>query len=169
MKIEITQRVQAPADLDRLHDLTRELVGKACWGAKLGYGDELTLDLGGRVPRLPRSAPPKEKGEWVLRARATPWTIEPAPDDPPEDDPGALLRKIEGATITEVEIGHPDLSLTITFSNQYTLRLVPEPDEAEEADEDGLAYWEIFGPRDAVIEVGPGPVWTFSQDEADAS
>jgi hypothetical protein len=168
MKIEITQKVQAPADLDGLHDLTRELVGKACWSAKLGYGDELTLDLGGRVPRLPRSVPPKEKGEWVVRTRATPWTIEPALDDPPEHEVEALLRKIEGATITAVEIGYPDLSLEITFSNQYTLRLVPEPDEEEDADEDGLAYWEIFGPRDAVLEVGPGAVWSFSQDEGDA-
>jgi hypothetical protein len=165
MKMEITRRVQSPADLEKLRDLTGELVGKPCWGAHLGYGDELTLDIGGRVPRLPRSVPPKEKGEWVLRARATPWTIEPAPNDPPEHDIGALLRMIEGATITAVEIGYPDLWLGITFSNQCTLSIVPEPDEAEE---DDLAHWELFGPRRAVLEVGPGPVWTFSQDEGDA-
>jgi hypothetical protein len=166
MKIEITQKVQAPADLDGLHDLTRELVGKACWSAKLGYGDELTLDLGGRVPRLPRSVPPKEKGEWVVRARATPWVIEPAPGDPSEHDAEALMRMIEGATITAVEIGYPDLWLEITFSNQCTLSLVPEPDDDEE--EDPLAYWELFGPRHAVLEVGPGPRWSFTEDEGDA-
>ncbi len=165
MKIETTQRVEAPADLDRLHDLTRELVGKACWRAKLGYGDELTLDIGGRVPRSPRSGPPNEKGEWVLRARATPWVIEPAPGDPAEYTIAELLRLIEGATIARVEVGYPDLWLGVTFSNQCTLSLVPEPADDEE---DALAYWELFGPRRAALEVGPGPVWSLSQDDGEA-
>ena len=65
MTIESTHAITSKADLDGLHAITSELVGKPCWSAKLGYGDELTLDIGGRVPRLPRSTPPREKGEWV--------------------------------------------------------------------------------------------------------
>jgi hypothetical protein len=150
--------VRTVGDLKTVRDLTQELVGKVCWGASLGYGEELTLDIGGRVLRLPASVPANEKGEWVLRARATPWWIEPAACA--EGDVAALLRSIEGVRITKVAIAYPEMSLTLTFDNLSTLRLLPEEPATDE--HDALAHWELFGPERLALSVGPGPVWTLT-------
>ncbi|MFS8065078.1 MAG: hypothetical protein ACMG6S_01775 [Byssovorax sp.] len=122
------------------------------------------------MARRPLSVPPKEKGEWVLKARATPWWLEPTEGSGApalSDDTAELLRAIEGATVTEVETSYPDLSLIVTFDSGYTLTLTPEQDEDEEADE--LAYWEIFGPHASLLEVGPGPRWSLVRDDPEGS
>lgn len=170
MRTETTQEIASATDLEKLDEITGELLGKVCWSAKLGYGDELTLDIGGRIARRPLSDLPKEKGEWVLKARASPWWIEPTEGSSAQalpDDTAELLRAVEGATITAVETSYPELSLIVTFDSGYTLTLTPEQDEDEEAD--ALAYWEIFGPRASLLEVGPGARWSLVRDDPEGS
>jgi hypothetical protein len=156
---EIRQQVTTPTDLDQLRQITSNLINKPCWNARLGYGDELTLDIGARVPCHPKLGPGREKGEWVLRARATPWRLEPPEGSPetPGDVPD-LLQRIVGTTITDFETSYSNLALEVTFSNGYTLILMPETDED---DDDPLAYWELFTPDNKLLEVGPGPVWSY--------
>lgn len=155
--------VKRPEDLAELYALIRPMIGKECWGARLAYGGELTLDIGGRVRRHPRY----EQGEWLLKARATPWWIEPPEDAPGEEnDLTALLRSIEGVTISSLHLHFPDLALRVEFSNGYTLTLTPE-EEDDEDDEDGepLSSWELFAPDHRMLAVGPGPVWTYGRSD----
>jgi hypothetical protein len=44
----ITVQVNSPDDLDRMKEFTTGILGEACWEARLGYGDELKLEIGAK-------------------------------------------------------------------------------------------------------------------------
>jgi hypothetical protein len=39
--------------MKELKEVTRGIIGERCWRVQLGYGDELTLHFGAKVPTVP--------------------------------------------------------------------------------------------------------------------
>src|SRR5258706_3819823 len=76
MVTSVIQIVKSPADLDKLSDLIRGVVGQLCWGPRLSYGDELVLHIGARLPYNSKKLAGKEKGAWILGTLGTDWQIQ---------------------------------------------------------------------------------------------
>jgi|688.fasta_scaffold03100_26 hypothetical protein len=51
-------------DLKSLEQKMQPLVGQLCWQARLGYGDELCLEFGERIPYNSPLLEDEFKGEW---------------------------------------------------------------------------------------------------------
>ncbi|CAG0970200.1 hypothetical protein ANRL3_01448 [Anaerolineae bacterium] len=161
MMTHLIQKVTKATDLEKLGEITSGMLGATCWRANLGYGDELRLDIGARLPYSQPSMTGGEKGAWMLGTRGTVWRLD-CPSETlatSEDDPEILKQKlhhVEGTTITAFETSYPDLALTVTFSNGCKLTLFPSTE-----DDSDLPYWELFTPYQMLLKVGPGAVWSY--------
>jgi hypothetical protein len=138
--------MSARDDLHELELILRALHGVQCWRARLGYGDELRLDLGEPRPYRHPSMGGRLKGSWVLGTRASSWQLEPT----------GVLPDVEGAHVTTTKVELPQLDLTLGFDNGVALRISPDPAEQE------LAGWELFTASGMHLQAGPGPRWRIS-------
>jgi hypothetical protein len=152
--------VKKPEDLDLLHEKTKGVIGQNCWRVWLGYGDELKMDIGAKVPVIIAGRNfGGEQGEWFFGSRGTDWKltlneVEVANSGEDAEVAQPKLQVLLDALITNFEAHFPDLSLTITFSNNYRLTVLPKPED----DTYEIAYWELFTPDD-VVDAWPGPFW----------
>ncbi len=158
----IERYVKSPEDLKELHELTKAIIGEPCWKIRLGYADELKLDIGGHIPYKNRLLAGKEHGTWRLGSRGTDWTLE-LPDKTvisSNAERDALQFPIQGVTNTNIvtfEAQFPGLGLVVGFSNGAILRIQPGPED----DEFDVAYWELFTPWETFVSVGPSSSWTY--------
>ena len=164
----LVQSITEATDLQQLKEIISGVVGETCWAASFSYGDELSLDIGAKVPYSQKLMAGKEKGAWMLGTRATVWelkgtsqTIVTSNDDP--ETARQKVKVIEGAVITAIETNYPELALTVTFSNGCQLILFPEHDEDSD-----LPYWEMFTPYHMILKVGPGAKWSFTRSDVRA-
>ncbi|MDJ1181918.1 hypothetical protein [Roseofilum casamattae] len=161
MVSNLINKVTTAKDLEPLQEIINRAIGEVCWRANLGYGDELSLHMGKRLPYAQKSMSGKEKGEWILGTRATAWSLERAGEIIAtfDEEATSLKQKIqilEQAQITALETSYSELGLAIEFDNECKLTLFPKP----EADT-RLPYWEWFAPSRMLLKVGPGAVWSY--------
>lgn len=163
--LNIFQTVTSPVDLERLQEVTAGTIGEKCWKAYLGYADELILQIGARIPYLSPKLIGKEHGTWTLRTRDTSWKLETTNQvlTTSEDNLASIKQKIQlinDANVATFEVAYPDLALTISFSNDCTLKVLPKPED----DNFDLAYWDLFCPPDrSILEVGPNSIWSYTK------
>jgi len=155
----IFQKVIQDEDLDLLKKIASRIIGEPCWQATMSYGDELSLDIGGRIP-CSRSRD-REKGAWILGTRGSDWKLEYlgkiiATSQSDSEIGKQRIKEIQGATIAALSTRYPDLVLTVLLSNGYKLMVFPD----RENDLD-LSYWELFTPDNMLLEVKPGPLWSY--------
>jgi hypothetical protein len=124
---KIIQTVSQPSDLDKISELTQGIIGKMCWSARLGYGDELKLDIGKRMPRKFG----RVRGEWYLGSRATGWVLRYKDEivltsDSEAEAINREIKVIEQSPIVAFEALYPSLGLAMTFANEYVLSINPK-------------------------------------------
>lgn len=146
------RNVREPKDLDELGAILRALQGKRCWRARLGYGDELRLEFGAKIPYRNPLLAAERRGEWTLGGRASPWTLTT------RDEPAPLSR-IEGLNVVEAGVRSSSLDLRLTFQDGTVLEVVNDPAEHE------LAAWELFTPDGMVLRTGPGLRWSYQRGD----
>lgn len=162
MTLETIHRISTVDDLIELLEIAKRLVSETCWEASFSYGDELGLHFGERIPYSHPKLSHKSHGSWVLDSRGTNWQLE-APtgilttSEASREAMEAQVKKLEGSTVIDLEIGFPQLDLALSFSNQLCFRLLPVPED----DECDLAYWELFTPDHYLLEVGPQMTWAY--------
>lgn len=157
----ILQKVAQDEDLDKLRKIASGILGEPCWQASLSYGDELSLDIGARIPCSRSRGPDREKGAWILGTRGSDWKLEYlgkiiATQESDSEIGKQRIKEISGAAIAALETRYPDLVLTVLFSKGYKLMVFPDI----ESDLD-LSYWELFTPDHMLLEVKPGPLWSY--------
>jgi len=164
MTLEIVQEVTKPSDLNKLREITLNVFGEKCWEARLGYAEELFLEIGARVGYNSPKLAGKEHGTWTLGSRGTAWWLNsPIQKEATSDDTISIIqekiRAVEDTTICAFEVNYPDLALRVGFSNGYSLTLSPTAsDNAFE-----IAYWQLYCPPDRLIlEVGRGLKWSYT-------
>jgi hypothetical protein len=154
-------------DLNKIKQLTSGILGEVCWKARLGYGDELKLEIGAKVhPKIRGTKRKEEWGAWMLGSRGTAWQLvaqdgtpiawNVSQDDYAPDGTDQKLQCLVNTRITGFEALYPSLGLKVTFDNGHQLMILPSAKD----DEFDLSYWELFTPE-TVIEVGPGAVWSY--------
>jgi len=164
MVAPVSQQVNEAADLDQLLAILHGVVGQVCWGPRIGYAEELKLDIGAHIPYTNRLLKGKEHGSWRFGSRGTAWELT-SPDGlwvSSDDDEDVIRQKIQvlkDTTITGVDVRYPDLDLILTFSSGYQLAVLP----TEEDDDEEVAYWELFTPDKMIVEAGPGATWSYSR------
>lgn len=164
MVAPVIQQVNEAADLDQLRAILGGVVGEICWGPRVGYAEELKLDIGAHIPYTNRLLKGKEHGSWMFGSRGTAWELTSAnslwvSSDDEEDVIRQKIQVIKDTTITDIDVRYPDLDLILTFSNGYQLTILPTEDD----DEYEVAYWELFTPNKMIVEAGPGPTWSYSR------
>ncbi|MCP4138193.1 MAG: hypothetical protein GY754_44940 [bacterium] len=156
--------ITSEKSLTEIKKIIQGLAGKTCWDARLSYGDELSLEIGEKVPYKSEKLKDKFKGEWSVGARASFWEL--LSDESfvvsADDDPDIVNEKIScivDSVITKVDILFPSLTLLIEFNNTYSLMIIPfdedEEEDEEASDADNISDWEIFTPGDMMLEMGP--------------
>lgn len=150
-------------DIDQINQILKGLVGENCFQPHVGYGDELKLEIGTPIPyRHPRMKHLMQ-GSWMLGARASYWELEykDAFVITSEADADEVRQKIQVLVNTQIKhalLLEEGLILEVTFSNDYILRVYPDPDAAE----DDICDWELFTPDKKILEVGPHDHWALS-------
>lgn len=150
-------------DLKEVKRITDKIIGELCWNVYLGYAEELKLDCGEKVlsgPKLKREF----EGVWFLGNSSNYWELYYKGEEIPvghkeENEISEELRYVNNTTIIGFDISYPELVLTISFSNDYQLKLFPEDDEYN------LPYWELFTPDNMVIEFGPNRKWSYERSD----
>ncbi len=165
MPEEIVQKINQESDLDKLIEITREMLGEPCWQASLSYGDELCLDVGEKIPYSHKKMVGFYTGSWMFGTRGTEWRLE-SPSGiitTSAEEPEIFKQKVkavEGTTITAFETSYPDLVLTVGFSNGCKLLVFPDL-----ADDFDLSYWELFTPHNMLLTLEPGGIWTYTRSD----
>ena len=149
-------------DQGEIQEILSSLIGQLCWSIRFGYGEELLLDIGRRVPYQNPHLKDKLHGEWMIGSRGSDWVIT-ANDLIVISSSDTLisasekLKDIVNGTLVTITFDVPSLGLTIAFDNDYTLSIVPnlsnEPDDLE--------YWEIIGNNGLFLTVGPKTSWRY--------
>jgi hypothetical protein len=147
-------------DLKSLEQKMQPLVGQLCWQARLGYGDELCLEFGERIPYNSPLLEDEFKGEWQLGSRGSDWGLfcngeTLATSELEIEQLSPLLKRIEGTKVTQIRIFYPILLLN--FDNQFCLLIKLNPDDLESQD---LAAWELFTPNHRILEFYPNGTWS---------
>ncbi|MBL4846587.1 MAG: hypothetical protein JKY65_13760 [Planctomycetes bacterium] len=91
------------------------------WGAKQGHGSFLTMEFGDKIePTRTLDDRLVERGEWHLWIYMCGWTIE-GPAEPGANSEssreaiGATLERLEGTSLTDVEVEHCDAGTSFLF------------------------------------------------------
>jgi hypothetical protein len=160
MTVDTIQKITVDEDLSELKQIIRSIIGQICWSASLSYGDELTLDIGEKIPCKQKVMAGKYQGEWILGTRGSEWSLEsPSGIITSTAEPAEVFEEkvkvIEGTTITDIDTNYPDLVLIVGFSNGYQLKVFPDLEDDFE-----LSYWELFTPNNRLVTLEPGGIWT---------
>ncbi|NJL09975.1 MAG: hypothetical protein HC908_06730 [Calothrix sp. SM1_7_51] len=161
MTANLVKNITQISDLEEPIQLINRVIGETCWKVCLSYADELTLHIGAKIPYLQKSMLGKEKGEWILGTQATYWQLECQSQTivSSDDNPEIIKQRInviENNTIANTEINYQNLALTVDFSNECRLILLPNI-----ASDVELPYWEMFTPYQMVLKFGPSAVWSY--------
>lgn len=147
-------------ELKRLEQKMKPLIGQLCWQARLGYGDELCLEFGERIPYDSPLLVDEFKGKWQLGSRGSDWELfcngETLATSALEiEQVSPVLKRIEGTKVTQIKIFYPILLLN--FDNQCCLLIKLNPDDLDSQD---LAAWELFTPNHRILEFYPNGTWS---------
>ncbi len=171
MKTKTVKAVARSTDLDRLHGVVGGLLNQKCWKVGFGYGEELRLHLGARIPYgSPRMAG-KYMGEWRLATCGTTWVLFTPKNGLVHSNRGsertlaAKAKVLEGARIESLDVSVPSNALVIRFSNKCLFMVIPQPQD----DRYDLPYWELFTPNHMVLAFGPGKRWSFTRSDVPSS
>ena len=150
----------------QLYALVQGLEGKKCWKAAFGYGGELHLHFGARLPCRNPNMAGESKGAWIFGTCGTPWHfVTPegsvSSENQCEEELVPQIRELEGATVTKVAISLPDGAITIYFTNKRRLLVTPSARDRRY----DVPYWELFMPHHKFLVFGPGNAWSQSRSD----
>jgi hypothetical protein len=160
------KEVKNSCDLRKLSRTTEGVVGKKCWKIAFGYGGELHLHFGAKLPCENPKLSGQEKGEWRFNTCGTSWTLSSprtwvASSSADEKVLLTKLKVLEDAKVVHFEIGIPNNIVTVAFDNDCLLRVIPGPKD----DEFKLPYWELFTPNHMIVSFGPGRRWFYRRSD----
>jgi len=145
-----------------LNKFTNNILGKAAWGVKIGYGSFLTMEFG---ITNNSQADLSLRGEWHLWFYLCNWRIEK--DDyfivGSEDTKEKLIegvKKIEGRKLISFEICPQTLDLLLTFESNLLLRSFSVISDVEGEDK---PHWMLYMPDNRVLVAGPGNRWVIEE------
>ncbi|HZA05506.1 MAG TPA: hypothetical protein VE617_13155 [Propionibacteriaceae bacterium] len=131
--------------------------GLSAWGAELGDGSFLTLELG--EPSMPGG----ERGLYHLSISRAGWRIEDeaavlagSADD--YDELARRVRVLDGRKLASITVEHPSLSARFEF--QGGLALITFSLSSTEGE-----HWMLFRPDGTVLTMGPGSTWSAGPSE----
>ncbi|MFB2892104.1 hypothetical protein ACE1CI_04060 [Aerosakkonemataceae cyanobacterium BLCC-F50] len=161
MTPNLVREVTKLTDIREIAEITMKVFLQICWKATLTYGDELSLHIGAKIPYSQKSMAGKEKGEWIVGTRGTPWQLKSEGETiaNSEEDAENIREKIRAIENNHISwfVPTPELGFNMGFSNGYELILIPEIE-----DDSGLPYWEMFTPEAMVLKVGPNAIWSYT-------
>lgn len=153
------KKIKTAEDLRLLKQLIQPLLGELCWLAKVGYGDELRLHCGAKIPYTHPKMKHLHKGEWILGTRASYWELESnfqmitnakCEIEEIEDK----VKIIENYKITDFNILYPSLISIVTLDDKYQLKIFPDNNGFD------LPYWELFTPYNELIRLEAKSHWS---------
>ena len=170
---EICQKVSKPEDLDLLRALCRQVIGQECWSAHTRCDWVLALEMGMKIPI---STPNKvlaermQQGSWAVDIHSSEWVIQDKFGQiycsPHSDlrEIKSLVRVLESACVTHIDVSYPSLGLHVAFDKGYQLIIATCEDDTGDGRSDimqqeevsDIPCWMLFMPNDMVVEVGPG-------------
>ncbi|GFE68255.1 hypothetical protein [Chroococcus sp. FPU101] len=162
MKVNIIEKIKQDQYLELLRKIVSPIITLICWSVRISYGDEVKLHIGDKVPYSSKKLIYLEKGSWVFGTRGTDWKLLYQDQVITSSVLNVetfeqKIKVIEGSKISDFDIHYPSLVLTITFSNNYHLIILPDLED----DDSDVAYWELFTPEHMVIEVNPRFTWSY--------
>lgn len=128
------------------------MVGQPCWRVDHSYGDELTIELGGRHPG--RRFRTREFGDWRVGSQGSEWTARDASGSTRSSSREPIkvavrkLKHLEGTSIQAMSVDD-EYRLVVKFSDGTVLEIQATPDPE-------VPYWEILGPEHQILIAGPG-------------
>lgn len=135
-----------------LSEIVERLIGRALLRAAVSYGDELHLDF---------YRPGFGHREFILATSVSPWELVRShgstivsSSDPKIEWVARLEAAIGGQSIRRATITPTKLGLEIHFGG-CDFRILPGSDDPE------FSRWELTGPADQELVVGPGDRWTW--------
>jgi hypothetical protein len=166
--LSIVRDITNSSDLDPLQEIVQEILGEVCWQASLSYGDELSLDIGKKIPYPQKAMAGREGGSWILGCRASKWVLESpsqviASSQLTSEEIKQKIKVVEGTKIANFKIDYPDLILRVEFSTGCELKVFPDLEDLD------LSDWELFTPDDMLVEMGPGRVWSYNRADVPMS
>ena len=142
---------QSKIDQDYFYRLVEPIIGKVCWQIRLGYGQELCLEIGEKIPYHSPILDDEFKGEWQLGTRASEWAIY-------ENTPRLYIKSGKDEALIKKKIAaveeHKIQRVGILFSlfthyyfdfGRYQL-IIPDQENHED-----LPLWELFMPDRQVL------------------
>jgi hypothetical protein len=127
-----------PNGLALLQKRVDGFIGKTWAAVRMSYGGEIRIDIG----ELTRNRRGKQKGEWILGTRGSPWTLERQGSrlccgGEEERIWVDSLHVVQGRVIRAVRVMVPGPDLTIEIEDGYRFAILPsrEPE---------WVAWELF-------------------------
>jgi hypothetical protein len=170
MMNKVGKEIAASSDLFKLHKIVANVIGKKCWKVAFGYGGELRLHLGARIPSENPKMGDEKKGEWRFGSCGTRWILytldgSVASNKRSERTLEKKAKTIEGGSLIGFSVAVPSNDLILTFSNSCLLRVAPSIDD----DDGGIPYWEMFTPDHMILKYGPGKQWSCKASDVPVS
>jgi hypothetical protein len=145
MTVDLNATVSTSQDGELLAAYLEQLVGQQLVETSKSYGDELILNFGeGRVGN---------RSPFVLGLRASTVKRSGRASDKP-----LVVERVQ------VELVVAGYRLTLYFSDQFTIEVVPSRESSGEFPD--IADWELFTPQERILVAGPGPVWQYRSSTA---
>lgn len=161
-----TKPIKNSCDLRKLPRTTEGIIGKKCWKIAFGYGGELHLHFGAKIPYENPKLAGQKKGEWRFNTCGTKWTL--VSPDMSVSSHGAddkvlesKLKVLLNANVKHFEVSIPNNIVTVVFDNDCLLLVIPGPAD----DKFKLPYWELFTPNHMVVSFGPGRRWSYRRSD----
>lgn len=161
-------QVNTASDIDGIVSIVSNLVGKECWRVKYSYGGQWYLDFGQEVQGTVN--PKHTLGEWQLSTCGTRFELFQKDhlltrsEEETEEEKEAIKKKMNmliGTVVIKVEVSFPSLGLSLSFSDDLRLSIMPVPED----DEYDIPYWHVVAPGNRVLEVGPNNQWIYRRFE----
>jgi len=169
MRSQTVNEIVDSTDFLKLHHIVSSILAKGCWRVDFGYGGDLRLNFGARIPYESPQMAGEKKGKWRFSTMGTAWMLF-TPNGivrgkkVKKRDEESLLKKtraIEGGKVTSLEVSIPSNALSISFSNGCLLRVLPSPED----DKYDIPYWELLLPGHMFVAFGPGNRWSFRRSD----
>ena len=166
-------KIKTDSNLKLLEQKILPIIGQVCWQARLGYGGELCLEIGKKIPYDSPLLRNEYKGDWQFGSRGSLWKLDGfmINSDLEEKELLSKLKVIEGTKITKFAIQfEPSFpQLIIEFDNKHTFSLLISPNSFDR----DMSCWELFMPNRRIIELYPDlteeidPTLTWSDQASD--
>ena len=157
--LESTSNARNP----HVRSAVRGIVGKRCWRARLGYGGELHLHLGARVPYRSTRMAGQKQGAWRFGTSGSDWTLKTPTGTvssqlSSEEQLEQRLTELEGSRVSHFKA--EGLKLKVHFDSNCVLTLIPGAENGHE-----IPHWELFMPRHLYLAFGPGKIWHYGRSD----